>query len=360
MSKQDVIDETAISPEELAEFVAVARSFGDEVPGRLALELDVGNAEAISESWRGVCEIGFDRCILPEQFGGTGLPAAALPAVIEEIAAGDAGVAMLTLLSNIALSLLPEEQLATVGDEQRYVFIPAGGVHDTSKSTPALSESGLSGTVGLAIGAFDADVFVFACHDDSGAAVTAVEARGSGVSVRKITDQMAINGAPAAEIELSDAPAARVGDDVELKRASAILHLGIAAIARGVARRAGRLALEYAENRYQGGDQIIVHGAVRDMLARIRERELAMPGLPGVSATGQIAEVELDTALAMKIAHSDAAVASTIDAVQVFGGMGYMRETGVEKLMRDAKYCQLFPRPNWVTRDELLELQRSG
>ena len=132
MNKQDVIDDAAISAQELAEFVAVARSFGEEVPGRLALELDIADGDAIGESWRGLCEIGFDRCILPERFGGTGLPAAALPAVIEEIAAGDGGAAMLTLLSNIALSLLPEERLAEIGEGERHVFVPAGGVRESS------------------------------------------------------------------------------------------------------------------------------------------------------------------------------------------------------------------------------------
>ena len=58
------------------------------------------------------------------------------------------------------------------------------------------------------------------------------------------------------------------------------------------------------------------------------------------------------------VAATDAAVASTTDAVQVFGGTGYMVETGIEKLMRDAKYCQLFPEPNWVAHDELMRSER--
>jgi alkylation response protein AidB-like acyl-CoA dehydrogenase len=65
-------------------------------------------------------------------------------------------------------------------------------------------------------------------------------------------------------------------------------------------------------------------------------------------------------ALVAKVAATDAAVMSTTDAVQVFGGSGYMVETGIEKLMRDAKYCQLFPEPNWVAQDELLRLERAS
>ncbi|MBK5229923.1 MAG: hypothetical protein JJE27_02010 [Thermoleophilia bacterium] len=117
------------------------------------------------------------------------------------------------------------------------------------------------------------------------------------------------------------------------------------------------MAQEYAENRYQGGGPIIIHGAVRDMLARMSERELGMPPAPALGG-GDTAGSELAIGLARKISVSDAAVATTLDAVQVFGGMGYMHETGAEKLMRDAKYCQVYPRPNWIARDELLELQR--
>jgi alkylation response protein AidB-like acyl-CoA dehydrogenase len=71
-------------------------------------------------------------------------------------------------------------------------------------------------------------------------------------------------------------------------------------------------------------------------------------------------KIDQAQALAAKIAATDAAVASTTDAVQVFGGTGYMVETGIEKLMRDAKYCQLFPEPNWVAHDELMRPEHAG
>jgi alkylation response protein AidB-like acyl-CoA dehydrogenase len=77
-------------------------------------------------------------------------------------------------------------------------------------------------------------------------------------------------------------------------------------------------------------------------------------------AADQGSEIDQAQALAVKIAATDAAVASTTDAVQVFGGTGYMVETGIEKLMRDAKYCQLFPESNWVAHDELMRLERAG
>jgi alkylation response protein AidB-like acyl-CoA dehydrogenase len=100
----------------------------------------------------------------------------------------------------------------------------------------------------------------------------------------------------------------------------------------------------------------IEHDAVSDMLSAMAVRLACWPGI-AVDSAGLA--VDPAQALAVNIAATDAAVASTNDAVQVFGGTGYMVETGIEKLMRDAKYCQLFPEPNWVAHDELMRSERA-
>jgi len=138
--------------------------------------------------------------------------------------------------------------------------------------------------------------------------------------------------------------------------ALALLRAGTAAIAHGIARRAYEMALEYAHARRQGGVAIIEHDAVSDMLSAMAVRLACWPQI----AADHGSEIDQAQALAAKIAATDAAVASTTDAVQVFGGTGYMVETGIEKLMRDAKYCQLFPEPNRVAHDELMRSERTG
>ncbi len=353
MNDQTVIGDAAISADELAEFVSVARSFAQDVPGKLWAELDVGAEEAIEKSWNGVCEIGFDRCLVDEDAGGAGLPAAALPAIVEEIATGDGGVAMLTLLSNIALAALPGDKISDLRENGRYVFAPAVGSRELNVTLPVLSGGKLTGEAAFVVGGWQADGLVVACRDGESFALAAVDADDAGVKFEQIEDQLALGSARVARISFDGAAATAVGGANELAHADAMLNAGIGAISRGISRRARGLAQEYAENRYQGGGQIIIHGAVRDMLARMSEREL---GMPQASLAG--AGSELAVGLASKISLTDAAVLTTLDAIQVFGGMGYMRETGVEKLMRDAKYCQVYPRPNWIARDELLELQR--
>ena len=190
-----------------------------------------------------------------------------------------------------------------------------------------------------------------------------IDAGAAGSRFERDLAQMGLRAAPAASVELTGvacAPAADESDGsstaMSAASALALLRAGTAAIAHGIARRAYEMALEYAHARRQGGVAIIEHDAVSDMLSAMAVRLACWPGI-AVDPAGLT--VEEAQALAVKIAATDAAVASTTDAVQVFGGTGYIRETGVEKLMRDAKYCQLFPEPNWVAQDELMRLERA-
>jgi alkylation response protein AidB-like acyl-CoA dehydrogenase len=339
-----------LSGEELAEFKAVAASFAQDVPGHDWADLDIGDLDAIDRSWQGLCEIGFDRCLADEAVGGTNLSPDALTTLLEELATGDGGVALLMLLSNIAVEASGNNPVEM---DTRLVYVPTVGSRVGEARMPRLEGGELSGAAPFVLGGGGAGTFVVTCLYDGAPALALVERDAFGLVISPVTDQLGLGSARAARLTFVGSPATLIGDADDVDRADAMLALGTSAIARGVARRARRLAQEYAENRYQGGGQIIIHGAVRDMLARMSERELGMPQ-PLSSTAGDA----LAVGLAAKIAATDAAVLTTIDAIQVFGGMGYMRETGVEKLMRDAKYLQLYPRPNWLCRDELLELQR--
>ena len=189
-----------------------------------------------------------------------------------------------------------------------------------------------------------------------------VDAGAAGSRLERDLAQMGLRAARGASVELTGvacAPAADGSDDsstaMSAASALALLRAGTAAIAHGIARRAYEMALEYAHARRQGGVAIIEHDAVSDMLSAMAVRLACWPQI----AADHGSEIDQAQALAAKIAATDAAVASTTDAVQVFGGTGYMVETGIEKLMRDAKYCQLFPEPNWVAHDELMRSERA-
>jgi alkylation response protein AidB-like acyl-CoA dehydrogenase len=138
-------------------------------------------------------------------------------------------------------------------------------------------------------------------------------------------------------------------------------RLGIAAQALGIGQAAYEHALEYAREREQFGRSLDTFGAIREKLAGMairiegaraflltvaREMEAAggeprEPALPG--------SLRARAAMA-KVMASEAAMWSADEAVQIFGGYGYMRDYPVEKLMRDAKGTEIYEGANEVLR----------
>lgn len=319
------------------EVVALARELGRRELAPRALELDERKPGALEAAWGRVTEVGFDRALLAVDDGGVGLDAGSLLLCLEEIGAGDAGVALLVLLSNAALAALPPERAAQVGEAERWALVPSP-----------------HGRISLGADAADGLVVVEAGDEP---AVLALPAGAPGLKVEACEFQLGLRAAAAARVSLSGTAAEEVSPPAEAGATAAasmaLLRAGAAAIARGVARRAHEVALEYAKERMQGGVAIVEHDAVRQMLAAMSVRLAAAPAAPG-------AELEEIAALTAKVAATEVAVATSTDAVQVFGGTGYMHETGVEKLMRDAKYLQLWPEPNWMADDALVDATLGG
>lgn len=350
----------AASVVEHAEMIGMARDLARRELAPRAAALDAGEDSALAECWGALVEVGLDRALLGEELGGAGIGLDDLLAVLEELAWGDGGVALSVLLCNAALSTLPPEMVAAAPAGARWALVPvASGVEAEQH------DGGPAGTSVLGLGAWGADGILIAFRD--GRLLShAAGAVAPGLHVEREQAQLGLRGAPAATIglELGGDGSASGEDDARVAGGDsfALLRLGIAAIASGIARRAHQLAQEYALERRQGGVAIIEHDAVRDMLGAmaVRLRSRAYSGRAPSSAmhAGAGGEDTLDPvdAIVAKVTETDAAVATSTDAVQVFGGTGYMRETGVEKLMRDAKCCQLFPEPNWVAADELMRM----
>jgi alkylation response protein AidB-like acyl-CoA dehydrogenase len=345
---------TATTTAELAEIRAMARELADRELAPRAAALDFGRQEALAECWRLIVLLGLDRVLLEEQHEGAGLGVSELLATIDELAVGDAGIAMCVLLCNAAFATLSDGQLADIPEGARWALVPAA-----SGTEVAISDRQLDGRIAFALGAHDADGLVILVGGPQPAAWATGEGA-PGLKLERELAQMGLCAAPAAAIEMtrlgSAAPTADVAVPTSIVvNTFALLRAGTAAIAHGIARRAYEMALEYAQVRHQGGVAIIEHDAVSDMLAAMATRVGCR--LQIATDSSRIA-IDEEQALVAKIIATDAAVASTTDAVQVFGGTGYMVETGIEKLMRDAKYCQLFPEPNWVAQNELMRLQR--
>ena len=173
----------------------------------------------------------------------------------------------------------------------------------------------------------------------------------AGVSVSEIESPMGFRCSRPATLDYSGvgAPAAGMLGLDAARELEGLLLLGVASIAAGLSRQACEKAHLYASERYQGGDLVINHEQMRLMLAEMLVgieagealvRQAALRGPPRLTCC-RIA----------KVVACDAAMAATLDGVQMHGGYGYMRDYGMERMMRDAKYCQAYP---WARQNELL------
>jgi butyryl-CoA dehydrogenase len=128
---------------------------------------------------------------------------------------------------------------------------------------------------------------------------------------------------------------------------------GIGAQAVGIAQGALDAALEYANQRKQFGQTIASFQAIQHTLADMAIQTEAARGLVYNAARlidSGAKNVSIYSAMAKTFA-SDVAMKVTVDAVQIFGGYGYMKDYPVEKMMRDAKITQIYEGTNQIQRN---------
>ena len=127
---------------------------------------------------------------------------------------------------------------------------------------------------------------------------------------------------------------------------------GIGAQAVGIAQGALEAAVDYAQDRIQFGHPIIAIPVVQNMLAEMATRVEAARLLVYAAARtiDSGAKDYTEVSSMAKVFASDTAMKVTTDAVQIFGGAGYMRDYPVEKMMRDAKITQIYEGTNEVLR----------
>jgi alkylation response protein AidB-like acyl-CoA dehydrogenase len=119
---------------------------------------------------------------------------------------------------------------------------------------------------------------------------------------------------------------------------------GVAAMALGLVERALEMSLEYAKTRVQFGEPIANYQLIQLKLAKMEVARLNIENMVFrfIETRAAGGDFSLAEASAMKLYAAQAAMEVTTEAVQIFGGAGYMRETRVEQLMRDAKILQIY------------------
>ena len=378
------------------------RAFARDVIAPGAVERD--ERETFDRTLVGaMAELGLLAGPFPESVGGAGLSATAWTIVVEEIAAADMALAV-----TLCVHVLHQNPVVRWGTpEQQARWLPAlqagealgafaltepGAGSDAAalgtRATPLDREGRelpgdarrseaagappdaaayrLDGTKIWISNAPDAERYlVFATLDPSRgpAGITAflVEKGTPGFRFGAHEKKMGIRACPATELVFDGAlvPAAnRLGDEGEGYRvalsALADGRIAIAAACTGLARAGLERASAYLHERRAFGAEIAELQGLRFMIAEMAQQVAAARALTRLAAAARDrgapgGEVAAAASLA-KWTASDAAMRVTTDAVQLFGAAGYSRETGVERLMRDAKGAQIYEGTNQVHR----------
>ena len=319
-------------------------------------------------------ELGFLGMMIPEQYGGQGLDTLTYLVALEEIAIVDASVAVMLSVHNS----LPTQMLLRWGSEgQKERFLnpmargeqlgafalsePEAGSDAAALRTQAVRDGSdwiLNGTKAWVSSGTKGDVIVAMARTD-----TAEDRRGArgisafiitpdlpGFSVGKKEDKMGLRASPTVQLHFSDM---RVPGDRLLGRiGSGFIYamqsldngrLGIAAQAIGIAEAALRYAAAYAAERKQFGKPLKEFQAIQFKLADMASRVAASRALLHAAATAKDRGEHITQFSSMaKLLASESAMWVTTQAVQIFGGYGYVKDYPVERLFRDAKVTEIY------------------
>lgn len=325
-----------------------------------------------------LAELGFLGMLTPAEYGGLGFDVPTYLVALEEIARGDAALALTVAIQNAPV---PHIILTHGSEAQKSRWLPAlasgekiagfalseadAGSDPSGIATRARSADGIwsiSGTKKWVTNGSRADVvIVFARTGASetrtriGAFLVDTDAEGYRVGRREKT--MGLCASETVSVDLTDVrvgPERLVGDPGRaLGYALGALdlgRLGIGAQAVGIARAALEHAARYASERRQFGRPIADFGAIRSSLAIMATRVAASRALVleggaawETSDVGELDGLPVTARSAMaKLLAGETAMWVTEEAVRIFGGYGFMREFPVEKLMRDAKGTEIY------------------
>jgi butyryl-CoA dehydrogenase len=188
-----------------------------------------------------------------------------------------------------------------------------------------------------------------------------VEQGTPGFEIKKVEDKMGIRAVPVVESHFDDCRVPKSSllggrPGMGFKHAMATLDQarpGVAAQGLGLAQGALEYAVTYALRRQQFGQNLASMGVIQDMLGRMAAKVEAARGLVYRAATAvdrnDTASINRLAAMSKSFA-TDIAMEVTTDAVQIFGGYGYMKDYPIEKYMRDAKITQIYEGTNQIQR----------
>jgi len=320
------------------------------------------------------------RVFIPEEYGGLGTGALELCLVVEELSRICLGVS--TTYAANALGTYPlllfgtEEQkkkyLPDIADGKRLVAFaltePNAGSDAGGIQTTAVKDGDyyiLNGRKQWITNGGEAEIYtVIALTDKAkgarGASAFIVEKGTPGFSFGKKENKMGIRASATRELIFEDCKVPKenllgregMGFIVAMKTLDQS-RVGVGAQGLGVAQGAFEEAAKFAKQRIQFGQPVISFQAVQHMLADMAiQIEAARALVYSVARYIDSGAKDVTKASAMaKTFATDVAMKVTVDAVQVMGGSGYMKDYPVEKMMRDAKILQIYEGTNQIQRN---------
>ncbi len=378
------LGDTYTIPQEHLDFCATIGQIAREKIAPRSAEIDE-QAEYPWDIRRVLAEQDILGLPFPTEYGGTGTGTLMLNMAVEEIAKVDAACALILMvqeLGTLPIQLFGSEELKArflpkcASGEWSPAFAlsePEAGSDPAGMQTTAVWDGSgapgegegewvINGTKNWISNLGIADFYiVFAVTDRESRRITAfvVEADRPGFSVGKLEHKLGIRASPTGQPIFQDVrvPAENTIGEVGrgLRVALATLErtrLGAAAQAVGIAQGATDYAVAYARERKQFGQAINEFQGIAFKLADMEVRTAAARELlyKACAMADQGDPRAAKYSSMAKVFCSDTAMAVTVDAVQVLGGYGYVKEYPVERMMRDAKITQIYEGTNEIQR----------
>lgn len=316
-------------------------------------------------------DLGFLGVMVDPKYGGSGMDTISYVLIMEELSKVDASASVIVSVNN---SLVCYGLEAYGSEEQKQKYLtklatgeyvgafclsePEAGSDATSQRTTAVDMGDhylLNGTKNWITNGGRSDVYLVIAQTDKdkghrGINAFIVEKGMPGFDIGPKEDKLGIRGSDTHTLQFNDVKVPkenRIGEDgFGFKFAMKTLsggRIGIASQALGIASGAYELALKYSKERKAFGTEICNHQAIAfklaDMATEIEAARLLV--MKAAYDKDQRNNYDMSSAMA-KLYASKVAMEQTVEAVQIHGGNGFVKEYHVERLMRDAKITQIY------------------
>ncbi len=347
-----------------------ARDFANDVLKPGVIERDEHQKFPAAEI-KQMGELGFLGMMVDPKYGGGGMDCVSYVLAMEEISKIDASCSVVMSVNN-SLVCWGLEKFGTEAQKQKYLIPlakgeiiggfclsePEAGSDATSQKTTAIDKGDhylVNGTKNWITNGNSASVFLVIAQTDvskghKGINALIIEKGAPGFVVGPKENKLGIRGSDTHSLMFTDVKVPkenRIGEDgFGFKFAMQVLsggRIGIASQALGIASGAYELALAYSKERKAFGKTINQHQIIQFKLADMATEIEAARLLCIKAAWMKDQHMNFDRASAMaKVFASKVAMQVTVEAVQIHGGYGFVKEYHVERLMRDAKITQIY------------------